>query len=160
MGVPWDGSSDCRLWLRKPSIRVDQGCCQIVFIIPMNRVASSTQVCITARWTPETHDTDRKDRGWWQPWMPQKGSMIGNGVISCFFNGLPLDINLADSCRTNSGILSHWHSERHLSISVSSREPDFRAVIFPSAWWECGWNAAVCPGRRAQGSVQRGNSTP
>jgi len=45
---------------------------------------------------------------------------------------LPLDMSLADSCRTSSGILSHWLSERHRSISVSSREPDFRAVIFVS----------------------------
>lgn len=44
----------------------------------------------------------------------------------------PFDISLADSCRTNSGILSHSASERHRSISISSREPDFRAVIFYS----------------------------
>lgn len=45
---------------------------------------------------------------------------------------LPFDISFADSCRTSSGILSHWLSERHRSISVSSRDPDFLAVIF---WW-------------------------
>lgn len=45
---------------------------------------------------------------------------------------LPFDISFADSCRTNSGILSHWLSERHRSISVSSREPDFLAVILVS----------------------------
>lgn len=43
---------------------------------------------------------------------------------------LPFDISLDDSCRTNSGILSHCPSERQRSISVSSREPDFFAVIF------------------------------
>lgn len=41
----------------------------------------------------------------------------------------PLDMSLAESCRTNSGILSHWLSDRHRSSSVSSREPDFLAVI-------------------------------
>lgn len=45
---------------------------------------------------------------------------------------LPFDMSFADSCRTSSGILSHWHSERHRSISVSSREPDFLAVILAS----------------------------
>lgn len=45
---------------------------------------------------------------------------------------LPFDISLAESCRTNSGILSHWVSERHRSISISSREPDFLAVILAS----------------------------
>lgn len=43
---------------------------------------------------------------------------------------LPFEMSLADSCRTSSGILSHWHSERHRSNSVSSREPDFLAVMF------------------------------
>lgn len=41
-------------------------------------------------------------------------------------------MSFADSCRTSSGILSHWDSERHRSISVSSREPDFLAVILAS----------------------------
>lgn len=45
---------------------------------------------------------------------------------------LPFDMSFAESCRTSSGILSHWHSERHRSISVSSREPDFLAVILAS----------------------------
>lgn len=43
---------------------------------------------------------------------------------------LPLDISFAGSCRTSSGILSHWPSERQRSISVSSRDPDFLAVMF------------------------------
>ena len=145
MGVPLDGSSYCRLWLKTSSIKVDQGCCQIVFIITMNRDASYSSVGITARWAPETQDTDRKDRGRWQPWRPQTESMTRKRANIRFFNGLPLDINLADSCRTNSGILCHWHSERHLSISVSSREPDFRAVIFPIGWWECGLEHSSLP---------------
>lgn len=38
-------------------------------------------------------------------------------------------MSLAESCLTSSGILSHWHSERHLSISVSSREPPFLVAM-------------------------------
>lgn len=42
----------------------------------------------------------------------------------------PFEISFADSCRTSSGILSHCASDRHRSISVSNRDPDFLAVIF------------------------------
>lgn len=45
------------------------------------------------------------------------------------WNHIPIEMSLAESCRTSSGILSHCPSERHLSISVSIREPDFRAVM-------------------------------
>lgn len=41
----------------------------------------------------------------------------------------PLAMSLAESCLTSSGIRSHWHSERHRSISVSSREPAFLVAM-------------------------------
>lgn len=69
----------------------------------------------------------RKYRGLTPGLRPSRLNEGPGRNVRCF---LPFDISLADNWRTSSGILSHWHSDRHRSISVSSREPDFLAVIF------------------------------